>query len=76
MTNVRSLYLLAGAAALCSCRRLRPHATQIAWKPWKNSASSRRDQKADPPYKHRIVVRAAIGSARRHTAWEGDGRDP
>ena len=41
MTNVRSLYLLAGAAAFCSCRRLRPHATQIAWKPWKNSASSR-----------------------------------
>jgi hypothetical protein len=24
MTNVRSLYFLAGAAALCSCRRLRP----------------------------------------------------
>jgi hypothetical protein len=25
---------------------------------------------------HRMAVRAAIGSARRHTAWEGDGRDP
>jgi hypothetical protein len=76
MANARSLNFLAGVAVLGACQRLRPHASRTARKPWKKQGGLPLLSEGRPPHLHEIVVRAAIGWARRHTAWEGDGRDP